>query len=137
MAKKKRNMFVIAKGNPDVEGNMLKMNAINVIVKFIQLAVPKTVVMSDRNTMIVIFPDNDLGDVKWLQDNVFRYVDIIGTTNDNEAQKKAEKAYDKYSSAAKDGKNKVGSGILLHYLQQASSRWKYDRQVQKNRQSDT
>ena len=118
MAKKKRNMFVIAKGNPDVEGNMLKMNAINVIVKFIQLAVPKTVVMSDRNTMIVIFPDNDLGDVKWLQDNVFRYVDIIGTTNDNEAQKKAEKAYDKYSSAAKDGKNKVGSGILLHYLQQ-------------------
>ena len=118
MAKKKRNMFVIAKGNPDVEGNMLKMNAINVIVKFIQLAVPKTVVMSDRNTMIVIFPDNDLGDVKWLQDNVFRYVDIIGTTNDNEAQKKAEKAYDKYSSATKDGKNKVGSGILLHYLQQ-------------------
>lgn len=117
-AKKKRTMFVIARGNPDVEGNMLKMNAINVIVKFIQRVMPKTVVMSDKNTIIVIFPDNNPGDVKWLQDNVFRYVDIIGTTNDNEAQKKAEKAYDRYESVPKDGKNKVGSGILLHYLQQ-------------------
>lgn len=118
MAKKKRTMFVIARGNPDVEGNMLKMNAINVIVRFIEKVLPKTTVMSDKNTIIVIFPDNNPGDVKWLQDNVFKFVDIIGTTNDGEAVKRAEKAYDRYMAAEKDSKEKVGSGILLHYLQQ-------------------
>ena len=118
MAKKKRTMFVIARGNPDVEGNMLKMNAINVVVRFIQKALPKTTVMSDKNTIIVIFPDNKPGDSKWLLDNVFKFVDIIGTTNDGEAIRRAERAYDRYMSAEKDGAEKVGSAILLHYLQQ-------------------
>lgn len=118
MAKKKRTMFVIARGNPDVEGNMLKMNAINVVVRFIQKTLPKTTVMSDKNTIIVIFPDNKPGDSKWLLDNVFKFVDIIGTTNDDEAVRRAERAYDRYMSAEKDGAEKVGSAILLHYLQQ-------------------
>ena len=118
MAKKKRSMFVIFKGNADVEGNMLKMNAINVVVRFIEKVLPKTIVMSDKNSTIIVFPDGNPGDVKWLQDNVFRYVDILGTTNDAEAVKRAEKAYDRYSSAEKDGKEKVGSAILMHYLQQ-------------------
>lgn len=118
MAKKKRTMFVIARGNPDVEGNILKINALNVITKFIALALPKTVVMSDKNTIIVVFPDNNPGNPQWLKDNVFRFVDILGTTNDNEAQKKAEKAYERYKNASSDGQEMVGTGILTYYLQQ-------------------
>ena len=91
-----KTIFVIAKGNRDVEGVMVKMNALNVVVKFIQKVLPKTVVMSDNNTILVIFPDDNKGDPKWVQDNIFRFVDIMGTTNDKEAEIRAQKAYDRY-----------------------------------------
>ena len=117
MAKKKRAMYVIFRGNPDVEGNILKINALNVVVKFIQKVLPKTTVISDKNTIIVIFPDTNAGDTKWVLDNVFRFVDIMGTTNDGEAEKKAEKAFDKYKSVQENGPERVGTGLLLYYMQ--------------------
>ena len=119
--KSMKTVIVIAKGNKDVEGVMVKMNALNVVVKFIQKVLPKTVVMSDNNTILIVFPDDNKGNPKWVQDNIFRFVDVLGTTNDAEAEKRALKAYDKYEVTphmTDDGKEMVGSGTLIHYLQQ-------------------
>lgn len=119
--KSMKTMFVIAKGNRDVEGNMVKMNALNVVVKFIQKALPKTIVMSDDNTMVVIFPDNNEGNAGWMQENVFKYVDIMGTTGENDAEIKAKRVYDKYETLShKDdkGNEMLGSSTLMHYLRQ-------------------
>ena len=123
MARKKgtRTMFVIAKGNRDIEGVMIKMNALDVVTRFLQKVLPKSVVMTDRNHIIVIFPDDNKGDAKWMQDNVFRYVDVTGTASDAEAERRAEKAYDRYMAEAdhvNNGVEKAGSGLLMHYLQQ-------------------
>ena len=117
MAKKKRTMFVIHRGNPDVEGVSMKMNAINVVVRFVKMVQPKTEMLTDNNTILVVMPDNAPGDTKWVMDNVFRYVDVLGTIGDDEAEKRAKKAFDRYSALEKTGKE-VGSGIIMHYLQQ-------------------
>lgn len=116
-----KTLVVIAKGNKDVEGTMIKMNALNVIIRFIELVLPKMIILSDNNMILVQFPDDNRGDAKWVQDNVFRFVDIMGTTNDNEAVARAKKAYDRYAvypHTDDGGKEKVGSGLLIHYLQQ-------------------
>ena len=123
MAKKKgtKTVFVIARGNPDVEGVMVKMNALNVVTRFIQMVLPKSVLMSDKNHFIVIFPDDNIGDPAWMQNKVFKYIDLMGTTNDAEAEKRAKRAYDKYMAEpdrVENGKEKAGSGLLRYYLQQ-------------------
>ena len=117
MAKKKRTMFVIHRGNPDVEGVAVKMNAINVVVRFVKMVLPKTEMLIDKNTILVVMPDNNVGNTAWVKDNVFKFVDILGTVGDDEAESRAKRAYDRYQTLEKKG-DEVGSGIITYYLQQ-------------------
>jgi len=114
----KKVVFLIAKGNPDVEGNSVKMHALNVVIRFMQMVIPEMKVLQDRNNIFVEMPNDHQGDPQWLKDNVFRFVDVLGTTDDNGAEIRAKKVYDRYMSIRHDAHEKVGWGLLEHYLNQ-------------------
>ena len=117
-AEKKKVVFVINKGNKDVEGVAVKMNALNVVIRFMQLVNPGIRVTQDVNNILVVMPDDHTGDSAWLKEQVFRFVDTLGTTDDEGAQERAQKAYERYKSIPHDAYEKVGWSLLDYYLNQ-------------------
>lgn len=123
---KKKDSFaeiIMLKGNKDIEGVMVKLNALIVLAKFygkvykVKTAIgTHTVVIKDVNTNIP-------GDPQWMNENVFRKADIYGTTNEKQAEERADKLYKAYLDLDK-GEDHLGYAVLRYQLDKLGM--KYD-----------
>ena len=107
---------VIMKGNPDVVGNRQKINQANVLLRFVNLCIPKAELLQDSSCFLLNLPKADEGDPQWVVDNVMRKMYWDNTSNDAEACRKAEQLYTIYKDAG--GMNEVGLGLVRRYLQE-------------------
>lgn len=104
------------KGNPDVEGNRIKINKMNVLLEFVHMCVPRSELLKDKATFVLEMPKAEEGDPKWVNDNILRKIYWDNTNSEAEAIKKAELLYTIYKDAG--GTDEVGLGLIRYYLQE-------------------
>ena len=107
--------IVIMKGNPDVEGNRIKINKMNVLLEFVHMCLPRSELLQDSACFHMDIPKAEEGDYKWVNENVMNKIYWDNTNNAAEAKKKAEQLYTIYKDAG--GMDEVGLGIIRYYLQ--------------------
>lgn len=107
--------IVILKGNKDIEGAMIKLNAIKVLTKFTAKIHNSEAVFGKYTVVIGGIPLDAPGDPLKMNETLFRKADIYGTTNDNEAEKRAEKLYDAFKELELAPAD-FGIGVLKYLL---------------------
>lgn len=114
MAERSRKAsIVILKGNLDVEGARMKVEQLSCVLRFVRRMVPKTEILEDEACFLVNMPADE-GDALWVQENVMRYV-YLDTAHTPEAfEERAERL--ERICLEKDGKDKVGVGLIRYYL---------------------
>ena len=106
--------IVMHKGNREVEANMIKTYALTVLMRFVG-RVRNAQVMEDDNTLLITLPaDGD--DPGWVQNNILRYVDILGATTDAQVDVKVDKLTARFESLQDASPEKVGANIIIDYL---------------------
>lgn len=111
----KTMQFVLLKGNKDIEGVMVKQNAINVLARFYGKVYKTKVFVGDHSIVIADVLAEIPGDPQWMNENVFRKADIYGTTNDKEAEERADRLYKAYLDLDKGGDH-LGVAVLRYML---------------------
>ena len=106
---------VVLKGNPDVVGQRIKINMMDVLLRFVRLCNPKAELLQDDACFLLNLPKAEEGDVRWVMENVLRKTYWDNTSNSLEAQEKAERLYEIYRQAG--GTDQVQLGIIRKYLQ--------------------
>ena len=107
--------IVVCKGNEDGLGVAVKLNAIEVVLKFVS-KVLGIQYFNGNHTFMLRCP-NSVGNTSWLRNNVFSYVSIIGVTSDYEKERKADKLLEIYNQKNPDGEDLVGYGIIKWFLE--------------------
>lgn len=106
--------IVMHKGNREVESNMIKTYALTVLMRFVG-RVRDAPVMEDDNTLLITLPaDGD--EPGWVQNNILRYVDILGATTDVQIDGKVDRLMARFESLPDASPEKVGAGIIVDYL---------------------
>ena len=106
--------FVIWKGNMDVTGVAPKINAMKIVVRFLEKTA-KAKVYDGKHSFLIIMPET-VGDPVWMKENVIREGDIVGVTSDDlRAQERADKLVEKYDNA-REGKRYAGTAVLKYWL---------------------
>lgn len=108
--------IVVLKGNPDMEGNRVKINKMNVLLRFVCLCNPRAELLADSACFVLNLPKAEEGDEKWVRENVLRKMYWDSTGNDAEAAAKAEQLYTVFKEVG--GTDEVGVGVIRHYLQE-------------------
>lgn len=107
--------IVVLKGNPDVVGQRIKLNMMDVLLRFVHKCNPKSELLQDDACFLLNLPKAEDGDVKWLMDNVLRKIYWDNTTNPREAEEKAERLYGIFKEAG--GTDQAQLGVIRKYLQ--------------------
>ena len=107
--------IVVMKGNPDMEGNRIKINRMNVLLEFVHMCLPRSELLADDACFLMDIPKAEEGDYKWVKDNVMNKIYWDNTNSPAEAKKKAEQLYTVYKDAG--GMDEVGLGLIRYYLQ--------------------
>lgn len=90
-------------------------NAIEVIANFVANALNLKITEKNHTIRIEGLDGGKPGDVSWLMNNVFRWIDVLGTRNPEETRTRVNRLLNKLNEYPdKDGK--VGYSILLKYL---------------------
>jgi hypothetical protein len=105
---------VVFKGNPDMEGNRIKMNIMEVLTRFVGKCMPKVDVMSDGVCIVMNFPKAEGGDPQWVVDRVLRRMYWDDASTPAEAEDRAERLYTLFKEAG--GTDEVGLGLVERYL---------------------
>ena len=108
--------IVVLKGNPDMEGNRVKINKMNVLLRFVSLCNPRAELLADSACFVLNLPKAEEGDEKWVRENVMCKIYWDNTGNDAEAAAKAEQLCTVFKEAG--GTDEVGVGLIRHYLQE-------------------
>lgn len=112
--KKEVVTIVMHKGNRDVESNMVKTYALTVLMRFVG-RLRDASVMEDDNTLLITLPAE--GDEPgWVQNNILRYVDILGATTDAQVDTKVDRLMARFETLPDASPEKVGAGIIVDYL---------------------
>ena len=106
---------VVLKGNPDVVGQRIKINMMDVLLNFVHLCNPKSELLQDGACFVLNLPKAEEGDVKWLMENVLRKKYWDNTSSSLEAQRKAQELKDLFDEAG--GTDQAQLGIIKKYLQ--------------------
>lgn len=107
--------IVMHKGNREVESNMIKTYALTVLMRFVG-RLRDAPVMEDDNTMLITLPAE--GDEPgWVQNNILRFVDILGATTDAQIDAKVDRLMTRFESLPDASPEKVGAGIIINYLE--------------------
>lgn len=118
MAKRKDDTekvtIVMHKGNMDETANMLKTHAMSVLIRFVA-RVRDAEMMEDDNTVILTISMNG-DDPEWVQNNILKYVDILGAATDAQIDAKVDRLMARYNEQADASPEKVGAGIVIRYL---------------------
>lgn len=107
--------LVILKGNKDVEGTMIKQNAIKVLAAFVSKLYGSEAVFAKYTIVVGGIPSEPLGDPLKMNETLFRKVDLYGTTNDEQAEARAEKLMQAFNELNLD-KNDFGLAVLRYLL---------------------
>lgn len=107
--------IVVLKGNPDMEGNRIKINRMNVLLRFVRLCLPRSELLADSACFLLNIPKAEEGDPTWVRENVMCKLYWDNTNSDEEAAVKAEQLYTVYKEAG--GTDEVGLGLIRYYLQ--------------------
>lgn len=113
--KKEVVTIVMHKGNREVESNMIKTYALTVLMRFVG-RVRDAPVMEDDNTLLITLPAEG-DDPGWVQNNILRYVDILGATTDAQVDAKVDRLMARFESLPDANPEKVGAGIIINYLE--------------------
>ena len=105
---------IICKGDMNYLSHVVKVNEMNIILRFIEMCVPKCEFMQDDSTMVLNMPAKD-GDQEWVRKNVLNKVYLDGTYNDTDATEKARKLHAIYEGL-EDHEGKVGLDLIKWYL---------------------
>ena len=106
--------IVMHKGNREVEANMIKTYALTVLMRFVG-RVRNAQVMEYDNTLLITLPAGR-DDPGWVQNNILRYVDILGATTDAQVDVKVDKLIARFESLQDASPEKVGANIIIDYL---------------------
>lgn len=110
-----RTTVIIMKGNPDVVGQRIKINMMDVLLNFVHLCNPKSELLQDDATFLFNMPNAHEGDPQWVMENILRKRYWDNTSNNAEAKEKAAELYRLFQEAG--GTDQVGLGIIRKYLQ--------------------
>lgn len=102
------------KGNMDETANMLKTYAMSVLMRFVA-RVRGAEMMEDSNTVILTMPMNN-DDPEWVQNNILKYVDILGAATDAQIDAKVDRLMARFETLPDASPEKVGAGIVIRYL---------------------
>lgn len=106
--------IVMHKGNMDETANMLKTYAMSVLMRFVA-RVRGAEMMEDSNTVILTMPMNN-DDPEWVQNNILKYVDILGAATDAQIDAKVDRLMARFETLPDASPEKVGAGIVIRYL---------------------
>jgi hypothetical protein len=112
--KKEVVTIVVHKGNREVEANIIKTYALTVLMRFVG-RVCDAPVMEDDNTLLITLPAKG-DDPGWVQNNILRYVDILGATTDAQVDAKVDRLMARFEGLPDASPEKVGAGIVIDYL---------------------
>lgn len=109
-------VVTICKGDRNVEGMRIKMNAMEILLGFVKRTVPGSELMSDNNNTVMILPTAEEGDPMWLENNVMRYVSMVSSLmSKDDIARKTDELCRKFETAG-GTPDKVGIGIIRRYL---------------------
>ena len=116
MAKKKSEVVTIVmhKGNREVESNMMKTYALAVLMRFVG-RVRDIPVMEDANTLLISLPAEG-DDPGWVQNNILKFVDILGATTDAQIDAKVDRLMQRYEGLSDASPDRIGANIIIDYL---------------------
>ncbi len=93
----------------------LHTNAIEVLTNVVANILNLQIIDNKHTIKLTGLDGSKPGDVSWLLNNVFKYIDVIGTRNQEETRARVKRILDKINEYPdKDGK--VGYSILFKYL---------------------
>lgn len=116
---KGKNMEIyILKQATSSDGDAVKSYMVNALVRFYAKVAD---VKTDSMTHIIKVSRIDRskpGDVQWMNDNVFRIVDLIGNRNSGSPSERASRIADVYNErmADTDGTPKMGHAVVKYWL---------------------
>lgn len=112
--KGKVTTIVLWKGDKAVDADRLKTHALAVLMRFVA-RVRGAEMLEDGNTIILTVPmDND--DPEWVQNNILKYVDILGAATDAQIDAKVDRLMARFSEQTDASPEKVGADIVIRYL---------------------
>lgn len=108
-------MIVISKGNPEVNGALIKLNTAFVLAELASLVNGAVVNAGEHFVVVRGFPAGAVGDAGWMKETVFRKVDIYGATTRDEAKRIADRMKAVYDE--KDGgEGHFGLAVIRNFL---------------------
>lgn len=112
---KRGTVVVIGRGDRQIEANRIKMNAMEILLRFIAKERGDCEFMSDDNTMVMLMP-SDEGDLEWVEEKVLRYVSIVQSLMSKaDMERKVEQLCGRF--AAEGGSpSMLGTALVRRYL---------------------
>lgn len=108
-------VITVARGDRQIEGNRIKMNAMDILFRFVARVKEGCEYLSDANNMVMIMP-SDEGDPKWMEDKVMRFVSIVNSSmSENDIVRKVDALCQRFE-ASEGTPDKVGVGLVRRYL---------------------
>jgi len=107
---------VVCRGNPGQDGNLTRVQLLNIVMRLFAKAYPRSELLSDDATIVLNVPIGDEGDYKWCLDNVMNRAYLDSVYSDEEAQEKADRLFAAYE-ACPDRDGKLGVGLIRYYLE--------------------
>jgi len=111
-----KTTVVVMKGIAGADGNLTRVQLMNIVLRFIAKVYPRSELLSDRACVILNIPTGEVGDYRWCLDNVMNRAYLDSVYADEEAEAKAVKLYEAYK-ACEDREGKVGIGLIRYYMQ--------------------
>lgn len=112
---KRGTVVVIGRGDRQIEGNRIKMNAMEILLRFVAKVRGDCEFLSDDNTMVMLMP-SDEGDLEWAEEKVMRYVSIVQSMMSKaDMERKVEQLCAKFEEEG-GTPDKLGTALVRRYL---------------------
>lgn len=108
--------FVMIKGNPGNVGAAVKQNSALVVLDFMAMCGAARFT-EGKFTLMALMQANPREDPKWVEENVFRFVSLVGTAGTQEAASRARQLYDRYMQIGGAKRDPIGPELFRRFLE--------------------
>ncbi len=108
--------FVVLKGNPENIGASVKQNSVQVMLDFMAMCGAARFT-EGRFSFMALMQANPREDPKWVEENVIKYVSLVGTAGAQEAASRARMLYDRYMQIGGAKRGPIGPGLFRRFLE--------------------
>lgn len=110
--------IIILKGKHENEATAIKEYAMEVVLRFVSKTLGVNMYNGTYVFLVRGLDPTQQGDLKWVLDNVFRKVDIYGSTSPADVQKRVDRLEEAYNAEIGDAECKVGISTIKYFLDQ-------------------